>query len=279
MTGRRILAGAGLLLLIFAVTAAGTGGEREETDLPAVSVETSVPQVKIIAHRGGAANAPENTLAALRCGIWEGADMAEIDLHMTRDGVLVALHDHMLTRTTGLKQPVGEVDSAQVGQLDAGSWFDPKFAGEHIPTLEELLQVAHGRIRLMLEFKFPQSEGMLETALEQIRAAGMEEECILAATSLEFLSLAKQLAPEMENLYIGAKAEEELWTLPYVDSVSIALPGLTRRDVEQAHGSGREIYVWTVNTSHEMEQAVTLGADGLVTDDPSLAREVLEGAP
>lgn len=267
---------AALLLLVLAV-AAGVAEREGSAELPAVSVEKSAPTVKVIAHRGGAANAPENTLAALELGIAQGADMAEMDLHMTKDGVLVALHDHTLTRTTGVEQAVGEMDSLQIRELDAGGWFSPDYAGEQIPTLEELLGVAGGRIGLMLEFKFPQSQAMLEEAMEQIQAAGMESECILAATSPELLRLGKELAPEMENLYIGEQIGEALWETEYVDSFSIALSGLTAEAVARAHSTGREVYAWTVNSAREMEQALSMGVDGLVTDDPALAWEVLRG--
>lgn len=235
-------------------------------------------QVEVIAHRGGARDAPENTLAAVAYAVKSGADMIEIDLRMTKDGVLVALHDETLLRTTGVDCAVCEMNNWELHRLDAGTWFSPVFAGEKIPTLRELLKVAKGQSRLMLELKnVPNEDALLEQTIREIREMDMAAECVLASTSLEILQKANKLAPELENVYIGEAADKSLWGLPYVDGYSICVTGVSESDVEQAHGVGRKLYVWTVNEPWSMMRALEMGVDGLVTDAPRMAVNVSGG--
>lgn len=114
----------------------------EERSVP--QQEEPVIRTAVIAHRAGAALAPENTLAALEAAIAAGADMAEIDVRQTGDGVLVALHDDSFGRTAGLDKKVWELDCPSAQKLDAGSWYSHQFQGEHVPTLEEMLAAARG---------------------------------------------------------------------------------------------------------------------------------------
>ena len=114
---------------------------------------SSAPSVQVIAHRAGAALAPENTLAALENAIRVGADIAEIDVQMSKDGVLLAMHDKSLERTTGLCCSTWEVNWTVLQAADAGALYSADYAGERIPTLEALLNAARGQIPLMIEIK------------------------------------------------------------------------------------------------------------------------------
>ena len=271
-----------LLLLLGAAVVwtwtAGFAAWKEEPVQPQTNwPEREAPQVKVVAHRGGAAHAPENTLAALARAIAAGANLAEIDLRMTKDGGIIALHDETLTRTTGSDHPVSGLDMETVRTLDAGGWFSAEFQGEPVPTLTELLEAARGKIRLMLELKHTQSDQtLLERTVEQIRSRGMEEACVLACGDLELLRRGKELAPELENVYIGESLGPELWEASFVDGYSINFTALTAQNVEQAHQKGRAVYAWTVNERQDIAAVLELGVDGLVTDDPDLALELLK---
>lgn len=239
--------------------------------------ETGAPKVRVIAHRGGAAHAPENTVAALERAIEFGAPWAELDLRMTRDGVVVVLHDEDLLRTAGLEKAVCQMDFEQLRRVDVGGWFSSDYAGELVPTLEEVLELAKGKISLLLELKHTtQPQMMLQRVMEQIRGKDMEEMCLLGSAELELLAQSKELAPEVKTIYIGQMWRNDLQEFSYLDGYSICLSELTREDVVQAHLSEREIYTWTVNELWEMERAMLLGADGLVTDNPKLAQEFLD---
>lgn len=256
------------IVVVLMTSAAGNQREAGAGSVPLVMDETQV-----IAHRAGAALAPENTLAALEKAIAIGADMAEIDIQMTRDGVLVAMHDGSLERTTGMDCSVWEADCGAVQKLDAGTWYSGEFAGERVPTLENIAEAAQGKIHLMIEVKCACNFGqeLVEEAVGLIRAAGMEKECVIACADLCLLQRSKELEPRLDTVYIGKVMPMNLSKLDYVDGYSIRLSGLTRKAVAQARARGKNVYVWTVNTKHEMNIALDLGVDGLVTDDPGLA--------
>src|SRR5262245_58707114 len=102
---------------------------------------------EIIAHRGSSFSAPENTLAAVRLGWRQGADAAEGDFRLTADGQIVCVHDKTFKRTAGIDHPVAEMTLAEIERLDAGSWKSPEFAGERVPTLDQLLATVPERKR------------------------------------------------------------------------------------------------------------------------------------
>ena len=108
----------------------------------------------VVGHRGASGYAPENTLAAFRRAVELGATFIETDLQLSRDARFIAIHDATLDRTTTARGPVQALTLAELRELDAGSWFGPAFAGERIPTLEEILEFArHSDVALCLELK------------------------------------------------------------------------------------------------------------------------------
>src|SRR6266850_7844739 len=107
----------------------------------------------IIAHRGASGDAPENTMAAFRLAMDSGADMIELDLHLSKDSALVVCHDSKLNRTARIKKTIKQLTLKELKKLDVGSWFHPRFSGETIPTLEEVLKLTVNRIALNIEIK------------------------------------------------------------------------------------------------------------------------------
>ena len=234
----------------------------------------SAPQAGtvVVSHRAGAAFAPENTLAALEWSIREGAGMAEIDVQQTGDGVLIVMHDADFQRTAGLAQKVWETDYATVRTLDAGSHFSAEYAGEKIPTLNEMLDAAKGRIRLMIELKATGHEtALVEQTVAQIKTAGMEGQCAIASMDPALLRESKALAPEIDTVYITMMAFSDRYGLPYVDGYSVETGFLTAGLVTQIHAEGKRVYAWTANSDESMLKIIRMGADGLVTDNPPLA--------
>ena len=100
---------------------------------------SKLPRPLIIAHRGASGYAPENTIAAIEKAITLGAHMVELDIHQTKDGIPVALHDSSLWRTAELRRNVGSLTLQELKRLEVGSWFSPQFQDQRIPTLEEVL--------------------------------------------------------------------------------------------------------------------------------------------
>jgi glycerophosphoryl diester phosphodiesterase len=153
----------------------------------ALAVTAGAPAKILIAHRGASAYAPEHTLAAYRLAIEQGADFVEQDLQVSKDGVLVCLHDLTLERTTNVEQVfpdratagrsgraswhVADFTLAELKTLDAGSWFDPKFAGERIPTFQEAIDLVRGKAGLYPETKAPEVYGSRGLDMEALLLA------------------------------------------------------------------------------------------------------------
>lgn len=132
----------------------------------------------VIAHRGLAKRAPENTLAAFAAAMAAGATAIEFDLHMTRDGALVVMHDYNVERTTNGRGLISDLTLAEVRGLDAGSWFDPTFASEKVPTLEEVLALETKPI-IELKGGSERYEGIEAELVAQLRRTGRLHEAIV----------------------------------------------------------------------------------------------------
>lgn len=240
---------------------------------------SAVYDTKIVAHRAGAAFAPENTLSALENTIKDKVELAEIDVQQTRDGVLIVMHDSNFKRTTGLNQKVWDTDYKTVRTLDAGSHFSSAFAGEKIPTLKEMLSAAKGRIHLMIELKATgHEEKLVEKTVEEVKAAGMSGQCTVASMDLELLRQSKELAPDIDTVYITTYLKSNLSELDYVDGYSVETTFLSARIVAEAHSRGKKVYGWTANTERNMKKILRLGTDGLVTDNPKYGQFTSENA-
>jgi glycerophosphoryl diester phosphodiesterase len=234
-----------------------------------------VKPVGVTAHRAGALHAPENTLAALRQAIAEGADAAEIDVQETADGVVVVLHDQDLRRLTGVARNVWEITSAELRALDAGSWFGPAFRGEHIATLEEFLEAAKGKIRLNVELKYNGHDKKLaERVIDLLRKHDFLNQAVI--TSLEYRGLeeTRRLEPNLKTGYIVSASVGDLTKLD-VDFLSVREGLVTPALCREAGGRGWPIHAWGVNDRPKMEAVLDLGADDLITDNVVLALEVL----
>ena len=157
-------------------------------------------RTRVIAHRGFSGAAPENTLAAVRAAIEVGADMVEIDVTLTSDGHIVVIHDETLDRTTTGSGRVSDFTLAELQRLDAGGWFAPRFAGERIPTLDQVLDEIEGRILLNVEIKSEAVErGVVTKVASAIRKRGMMEHVVVSSFSPTALQQMHFEAPEIRS--------------------------------------------------------------------------------
>jgi len=214
-----------------------------------------------IGHRGAAGHAPENTLAAIEKGIAFGVDFVEIDMRRTADGALVVLHDETVNRTTNGTGLVAQLSLADLKKLDAGN-------GEHIPTLEDVLKVIARRAGLMLELKV---KGTAQQAVEVVREAGFRNPIIYASFLHEELSHVRAVDPGASLMVLFGRVPN--------DAVSSALAhgpshiGLrhdtaTRRLVEDFHRAGLLVFVYTADSPGDIQHAVSLGVDGVISNFP-----------
>jgi glycerophosphoryl diester phosphodiesterase len=233
-------------------------------------------RVVICGHRGSSKYAPENTLSALRRAIEDGADMAEIDVQETRDGVVVLLHDTDLMRIARDPRKIWEIDLAELRELDVGSWFSEEFRGEKIATLEEAIAFVDGRMKLNIELKYTAHERDLPArVVEIVREAEFKDSCVITSLEYALLKEVEALAPELDTGFIVARSVGRLDRLD-VDLLSVSRGILNLELLRRAGRVGMKVYVWTVNERSDMKDCLDLGVDGILTDEPALLREVLE---
>ena len=232
-------------------------------------------QVTIIAHRGAAGAAPENTLAAVRRAVVDGTDWVEIDVQETRDGHIVVVHDSDFMKLAGQPLKVWEGDLADIRLIDVGSWFDPAFADQRPPLLAEVLEEVRGRARLVIELKYYGHDVDLERrVVEVVEAAGMEDQVVVMSLKLPGVRKLKQLRPDWAVGLLVATAVGDLTRLD-VDFLAVNSGMANPRFVRRARTRGMPLYVWTVNDAVSLSTWMSRGVNGIITDEPALARRVL----
>jgi glycerophosphoryl diester phosphodiesterase len=237
---------------------------------------------KNLAHRGASGYAPENTMVAFRRAEQLGADGFELDVLLTRDGVPVVIHDETLDRTTDGKGWVHQHTYAELLHLDAGSWFAPAFAGEKIPTLEQVIAEFGKRMFLNIELKnsyipMPQLEAKV---IELIRRYGVEKNCLVSSFDHHSVADFHELAPEIPigllydcilvHAHEYAKRVGAMALHPYFRCT-------TKKLVDAAHAEGLQVNVWTVNETSDMHWMLAIGVDAIITNYPDRLRDVLDG--
>lgn len=231
----------------------------------------------IVAHRGASGLAPENTLASLRKAMDIGSDYSEIDVHLTKDGRVVLLHDDTLNRTTNDSGKIYEKTLAELKGVDAGGWFGPQFRGEPIPTLESVIETVRGNMKLNVEIKISGYEpDIAERVIEIIRAHHFEKECMVTSFDSKTIRRVEELAPDLQTgLIIGEEYEDDPFNGPW-DLISTNYKNVTREFVTKAGKTGKPIHVWTVNDPKEMQRLMDLKVEGIITNYPHILKEILE---
>jgi glycerophosphoryl diester phosphodiesterase len=241
---------------------------------------------RVIAHRGFSAAAPENTLAAIEAAIRIGADMVEIDVTLSADGHVIVIHDETLDRTTDGSGEVARLTLSELEGLDAGSWFDPRFAGERIPTLDEVVALVRNRILLNVEIKSEAvGRGIAGKVVAAIREHEMTDQVIVSSFSPEALRKMRALAPEIRTAVLyntehhrGRDVVEIVADLG-ASAFNIKRQRLTRRMHRRCREHGIPVGIYTVNEPRRMRRMVARSVDAIFTDHPDLLLAVLEDAP
>lgn len=232
---------------------------------------------QITAHRGGAKEAPENTLCALAYAREHLADYAEIDVQETRDGVVVLLHDSNLKRTTGLDKNIWEVDYAELKKLDAGKYFGREYAGEPIPTLQEAIDFCQKSLKLNVEIKYNgRNDQIVEKVVRLFEENDLVETAILSSMNYRFLQEAKKLNPDIQTSYVMTMTYGSAVELIYADYVSVKYSYINQEYVEDAHRLGKSVHAWTLNGPWSIRRMHYYEVDNIITDDPAMARKTVE---
>ena len=229
---------------------------------------------KIIAHRGASADAPENTLAALELAINEGADWVEIDVQETGDGEIVVIHDSDLKKIAGSALKVSESTLAELQSVDIGSWKDPSFSDQRIPSLQQVLDLCKNRINIVIELKYYGKEQYLEEHVAKlVEAAGMKDQIVVMSLSYPGIRKMKSIRPDW---MVGLLASVTIGDITRLEADFFAVNAkfTTRAFIKHVHRQNRKIMVWTVNDPISMSAMMSKGVDGIITDKPALASAI-----
>lgn len=236
----------------------------------------------IIAHRGFSSLAPENTLVAYRKAIEVGAEMAECDTYLTKDGVPILLHDRTLKRTTGTDAPPRALTLEEIQKLDAGKWKDPEYAGERVPTLKELMTLVKGKLRLVIEIKEHEIE---EPVLKVIHESGVPlEELMIFSFYYDVVEKMAKLEPLLPTTWLvgdlpydRAGRHEVIRQALAARCSAVGLPYERAEPtfLRSAHKAGLQVFVWTVDEPADMKYLLRIGADAIITNKPDVLKKVL----
>ncbi|MBU4540202.1 MAG: glycerophosphodiester phosphodiesterase, partial [Firmicutes bacterium] len=215
-------------------------------------------------------------LAALQKAIDQEADYAEIDVAQTKDGVVVVSHDNNLKRISGKDLNIWSSNFADIKDLDIGSWFDPQFKNERIPTLDEAIKLCKGKIHLNIELKPTGHEASLvESTIAVINQNDFADQCVLASLDYPTLEKVATVDPDLKRAYITALAIGDIQKLP-VDIYSIESTFVTPELVAAIHRDDKEILAWTVESQELTEKMVKIGVDNIITDDVTQTRKIVD---
>ncbi|MGI9245974.1 MAG: glycerophosphodiester phosphodiesterase [Steroidobacteraceae bacterium] len=227
--------------------------------------------IAVTAHRGAKVRAPENTMAAFRAAYADGAQFIELDVQRTRDGQVIVLHDGDLMRMGGDPRRVAELALAEITAVDIGARTGPQHAGELVPSLEQVIDFARGKLRINIELKYNVPDPALAPAVvDLLRRQQFTDQVVITSLDHAALQQVRQIAPELRTgLIVTAAVGDVVGT--DTDFVSLNMARADASLVQRARAAGKQVHVWTVNTPEAMMRMIERGVDNMITDDPATA--------
>lgn len=231
--------------------------------------------VAITAHRGASSMAPENSMAAFRAAMEAGADYSELDVQRTRDGEIVVVHDGDLMRMGRDPRKVADMSAADIAAIDIGRGVVPPLAGEHPPTLTEVIALARGRMKLNVELKYNVPDpGLAPAVVELLRREDFLDQTVITSLDYEALKQVKAIEPRLRTGHIiTASVGDVLRT--EADFLSLNSAQATSSLVRRAHRVDKDVHVWTINRPEVALRMIERGVDSIITDDPAMVAELL----
>ena len=237
---------------------------------PVVSSYGRGRSLRIIAHRGASAVAPESTRAAILAAARAGASMVELDVQMTRDGRLVVFHDEDVRRTTDGRGRVRAMSYARLVRLDAGAWFHPRFAGERILLVSQVFRLVPTTMWINLELKRTRARRLLIRRLRRLLRRRDARRLLVSSFDPALLRL---LAPARLPLALICRRDPERSLRQAVRLGCAAWHPfhalVTPRRAAQAHAAGLAVHAWTVDRAAAARRLRRCGVDGIFTNDPA----------
>lgn len=244
---------------------------------------------KIIAHRGASKAAPQNTIAAFKMAREMECDGFECDVHMTKDGHVVICHNYDIDETSNGTGLIRKMTFNELRAFDFGSYFNDEFTGEKIPALEEFYETAKGLSVINMEIKPPIDKNLaiVGKTLEMAEECGVLDNILISSFSDEVLIESKRLYPTVHTgLLYDPNSEiiDKIFDDPFSFAKSLGCDALhpvyfyiDEDYIEEAHKNKLAVNAWTCNTKRVIEALIGLGCDGLITDVPDFARQILLG--
>lgn len=221
-----------------------------------------------VAHRAGGFEAPENTAAGLDVAYKMGASGGEIDIQRTSDGSYIVLHDNTFSRVAGVYKKPSEMTLEEVKQL--------RVDGEPVPTLEDMLDASHGRLTLYVELKGETADKqMADEAVKIIKDRNMTDETVIISLKYDLIDYVESTYPEMNTGFLAFASFGDTAELN-CDYLALEEETATVDTINSIHNNGKKVLVWTVNDDEDIEEFIQSGADELITDNLSGAKEIIE---
>lgn len=230
---------------------------------------------EIVAHRGSRINRPENTLAAFEEAIRVGADGIELDVHLSKDGEIVVIHDETVDRTTNGVGLVKDMTVAELKELDAGIWFDTEYAGQRLPTLREVFELLaerqyKGVLNIELKTSVYPYKGIEKKIGTLLAEADWPFEVMYSSFSLRSLLKMHRIDPKAELGYLVSKKSMLVFLgrfLPFIGALHLSY----RWYFKNGKSAKKHLRLWTVNDEKVMKKAFQQGVTAIITDKPEIA--------
>ncbi len=241
---------------------------------------------EIVAHRGASYEAPENTISSVKLAWEQGTNAVEVDVYLSTDGKIFAIHDHTPKRYGGPDKPVSQMSWAELQKLDVGAWKDEKYRGEKIPLLSELLPLIPPNGRMFIEIKTgPEIIPELKRVLEKANLP-CKQTAVICFSDKVIAGIRKEL-PHLEAYWLSylkknqkpgerkaPTVEQIIETAKKLDTTAVDIGGdITESDVKKLSEAGLDCYVWTVNDPQKAHELMKWGVIGITTDKPALMLE------
>lgn len=234
--------------------------------------------VIFVAHRGasGRGHSPENTLPAFKEAIGMGVDCVECDVHCSKDGQVVVMHDSSLNRTTDSKGAIIDMTLEEIKKADAGSWFSGVFAGVRVPTLSELLQITKGKVINVIEIK---PENITEKVIKEVEKADAIDDVILQSFYPNVVREAQEINPHIPRaLLVGGQLPttriSSIMSLIHqalevgATTLNVSSKIISQNLIKEVHKRAMSIWAWTVDDESEIKELIDMGINGITSNYP-----------
>lgn len=261
--------------------------QMNDMPLPVSLYSENTDNFVVIGHRGASAYYPENTMSAFKAAYEMGAEMIELDILLSRDGIPVVIHDETLERTTNGAGKVADHTYEELSKLDAGTWFGEEHAGERIPSLEEVLQFAKGKVAVNIEIKTEAVSDKLENGIEKkaydiVKAYQMQDHVLFSSFDYRAVAHLKEIDVNIAVALLYEKQQSvgrspaQLVDTFGAEAFNCSYRQFSKKWAEETRSANIPVFVYTVNKERKMKKMIRRGASGIFSDKPDVLKAVVD---